>query len=196
MRSLSQLVDDGLDLLAGKRFDPDLIGGHVIDLGAHATRIRALADRLNAERSGRPKQALVLWTAGFSAVTKRGPWVYVARGLVDALSDDAVAFVLAHEMGHHDLRHLSPALIMAGLMGEHQRMEYHADRYGMQLAQKAGFDPKGALEALDPGLWKTEPDDAMADWPEPMRDWVNRFRKSHPPLENRCEALRRLLDQG
>ena len=118
MRSLAQLVDDGLDLLAGRRFDPDLIGGNVIDLGHHRERVTALADRLNAHRSGRPKQAVVLWTSGYSAVTKRGPWVYIARGLVDALSDDAVAFVLAHEMGHHDLRHLSPTVMIAGLLGE------------------------------------------------------------------------------
>ncbi|MCB9679275.1 MAG: M48 family metalloprotease [Alphaproteobacteria bacterium] len=193
MRSLAQLVDDGLDLLAGRRFDPDLIGGNVIDLGHHRERVTALADRLNAHRSGRPKQAVVLWTSGYSAVTKRGPWVYIARGLVDALSDDAVAFVLAHEMGHHDLRHLSPTVMIAGLLGELQRMEYQADRYALDLARRAGFDPKGGLEALDPDFWKAEPDTAMADWPPRLREWVNRFRKSHPPLELRCEALRQAL---
>jgi Zn-dependent protease with chaperone function len=192
MRSLSQLVDDALDLMVGQKFDRELIGGHVIDLGSHADRVRGLADRLNAHRDGRPKQALVLWTSGYSAVTKRGPWVYIARGLVDSLSDDAVAFVIAHEMGHHDLRHLSPTVMIAGLMGELQRMEYQADRYGMELAKRAGFDPRGALEALSPTLWNAEPDESMADWPPRLREWVNRFRKSHPPLESRIEALRAL----
>ncbi|MEZ4320936.1 MAG: M48 family metalloprotease [Myxococcota bacterium] len=190
MPSLAHLLDDALDRIAGQRFDPELVRGNVIDLGGPAHRVRGLADRLNALRDGRPKQAIVLWTTGYSAVTKRGPWVYIARGLVDTLSDDAVAFILAHEMGHHDLRHLSPTVIIAGLMGEMQRMEYQADRYALELARRAGFDPAGALEALSPTLWGSEPDDAMADWPPRLRQWVNRFRKSHPPLEARLEALR------
>lgn len=190
MRSLAQLIDDALDLAAGRRFDRDLIGRDVIDLGAHAERVRAIADQLNTHRSGRPKQALVLWTTGFSALTKRGPWVYIARSLVDKLSDDGVAFVLAHEMAHHDLRHLSPTLMVAGMLGQTQRMEFQADRHGMQLAQRAGFSPDGAFEALSPSLWEEQPVEPET-WGTPqIREWVNRFRKSHPPLQERLEALR------
>ncbi len=193
MLSIADLVEETLDFVAGRSFDPRLVGGNVIDLGPLAERVRDLASRLNAHRDGKPKQALVLWTEGYSAVTKRGPWVYVARGLAEKLDDDALAFVLAHEMGHHDLRHLSPALVAAGMLGEWQRMEFAADRYGFELATRAGFDGSGALTALDPGFWGAEPrvpDDRL---PPKVAAWVDRFRHSHPPLEERCDALRGLL---
>ncbi len=199
MKSLAEYIDDALDAVAGRGFDPHLVQDNVIDLGGQADRIKPIAARLNTVRRGRglaDKHAVVLWTSSYSAVTKRGPWVYIARAIVEKLSDDAIAFVLAHEMAHHDLRHLSPTVVIAGLMGNRQRMELQADRYALELATAAGFAPEGAFEALDPEFWGVDPDEpeAPSDLPPRLAELVDRFRRSHPPLPERLAALRQLRD--
>ena len=49
------------------------------------------------------------------------------------------------------------------------------------------------LEALDPERWpEDEPEDSFvggAAWPPELRTFVDRFRRSHPPLAERREAL-------
>lgn len=197
MRSLAEYIDDALDAVAGHAFDANLVRDNVIDLGGQADRVKPIAAKLNAIRHARgfkSKQALVLWTPGYSAVTKRGPYIYIARAIVEKLSDDAIAFILAHEMGHHDLRHLSPTVVIAGFLGNRQRMEFQADRYGLELAVEAGFDAKGAFEALDPEFWGVEPEEGPAetDLPPTLAELIERFRRSHPPLPERLEALHRV----
>jgi Zn-dependent protease with chaperone function len=197
MRSLAEYIDDALDAVAGRGFDANLVRDNVIDLGGQADRVKPIAAALNAIRGRRgfkAKQALVLWTPGYSAVTKRGPYIYIARAIVEKLSDDAIAFILAHEMGHHDLRHLSPTVVIAGFLGNRQRMEFQADRYGLDLAVEAGFDAKGAFEALDPEFWgvQTEQDATGSDLPPALAELVDRFRRSHPPLPDRLAALRQV----
>lgn len=194
MGTFATITDEAFDRLAGRRFDPRLVGGNVIDTGALAERARGLARRLNSVRSGRPKEPVVLWTSGYSAVTRRGPWVYVARGLASRLSDEALAFVLGHEMAHHDLRHLSMPLVVASVMGHSQRMELMADAYGVQLLHRAGFAAEGALEAFGEDLWVEEPEDTLEGWPEPLAEWLDRFRRSHPPMHVRRDALRVAID--
>lgn len=193
MASLHTVLDDLFDALAGRGFDDALVRDKAIDTGPCARRARALAARLNRARDGKPKEPVVVWSPDYSAITKRGPWVYVARGFAEALSDDALAFVLAHEMAHHDLGHLSPPLVVAGLLGESPRMELHADRQAVRTAIAAGFDPRGALEALSDALWDAEPVDAPP-WPRTLQGWVDRYRTTHPPLDVRRAALLDLIE--
>lgn len=200
MGLLATVVDEALDRLAGRGFDLRLVRGRVIDAGPLADRARGLARRLNAVRSGRPKEPVVVWSVGpgapghgFAAVTRRGPWIYVADALVKRLSDDGLAFVLAHEMAHHDLGHLTPTLMATSLMGHAQRLELMADAEGLRLMRRAGFDPAGALEALSPELWTPEEEP-----PEPPSEglaaWLDRFRRSHPSMRARHDALAALLE--
>lgn len=192
MSLLAAVLDEALDLLSGRGFDPRLVAGRALDTGPIAQRVRGLAARLNAQRTGKPKEPVVLWSFDQAALTRRGPWVYVARSLVQQLSDDALAFVLAHEMGHHDLGHLRPPLVAASrLLGHSQRMELMADAYALALVERAGFDPQGALEALSPELWGTDPADEVPEgW---FAGWVHRHRYSHPPTPLRLQAIERAL---
>lgn len=191
--TVADLVDAALERLAGRGFDPRLVGRSVIDTGPLADRAREVARRLNDVRSGRPKEPVVLWTAPHAAVTRRGPWIYVARPFVDRLSDDALAFVMGHEMGHHDLGHLALTAVAAARMGQSQRMELAADRYGLELAHRAGFRARASLETFAPELWVAEPEPESA-WPEPVEQWLHRFRHTHPPPDVRRAALERLID--
>jgi Zn-dependent protease with chaperone function len=186
-------VQDWLGRIAqvfeGRELDPRLVRGSYVDLGAQADRARAVAARLNAIRKGPPKQPLLLWTTGYLAVTRRGPWVYVSHGFASRLTDDALAFVIGHEMAHHDLGHLSTMYIAAGALGNWQRIELAADRHGLELAVRAGFSRAAALDALDPHWDDEEPADPFADFPPALAEYLNRFRRSHPPVAERRKAL-------
>lgn len=183
-----RLFDTAWDALTGRRFDPRMVRNSVIDTGENYRRAVGIADRLNAVRAGQPKLPVVLWSPNFAAVTLRGPWIYVARGLMERLSDDALAFVLAHEMAHHDLRHLNPALIVASWMGHGPRAELLADAEAFRISTRAGFSRTGGLETFDDALWEDEEGGTEPRWPA----WIERFRTSHPPMDVRRDALRKL----
>lgn len=194
MTVLASWLDRALDRLAGRGFDPRLVGRSVIDTGPLAERAREVARRLNAARTGPPKEPVVLWAGPHAAVTRRGPWIYVSRAFADRLSDDALAFVMGHEMGHHDLGHLALTAVAAARMGQSQRMELLADDYGLMLAHRAGFQVRAALETFAPELWAPE-ERPEPVWPEPMERWLDRFRFSHPSPEVRRAALENRIEE-
>jgi Zn-dependent protease with chaperone function len=177
------------DALAGAEFDPVLVGKSWIELGPQAERARAVAARLNRVRSGPPKQAVLVDAPGYTAVTRRGRWVYVSSGFAQRLSDDGLAFVLAHEMAHHDLGHLTLMYLSAGWLGNRQQIEFAADRLGLELAVKAGFSREGALQVLDPSWDDDLADEPYREWPPALRTYLLRFHRSHPPMSERRAAL-------
>lgn len=189
MSKLRRWLDDLGETLAGREFDANLVGSRYVDLGPQADRARSVAARLNAVRPGPPKDAVVLWNAGFAAVTRKGPWIYVSHVFAQQLSDDGLAFVLGHEMAHHDMGHLGTMYVAAGFLGNRQRIELAADRHGLALATRAGFSPAGAFEVLDPRWEDDAHADPFADWPPAMATYLNRFRLSHPPIVDRRRAL-------
>jgi len=193
---LKDLLEDLRSALLGSGFDSRIVGSNVIDTGPQAARAIGIARRLNAVRDGRPKQPVVLWSQGFSAMTLRGRWVYVARGLAERLSEDGLAFVLAHEMAHHDLDHLTLHMTMAGVLGWKQDMESQADRLAFTLCRTAGFSSRGGLEVTSADLWEDEPEDDLDHWPEGLRDWTQRHRRSHPLMSERHEAIKRWIAQS
>ena len=132
-------------------------------------RIERVQTRLNRCRRGKPPlQATVLWIAPPLAFTLAGTHVYIARSLFERLpTDDATAFVLAHEAAHHDLGHLDlygkwatwlprshATSYIAALLGVFEHHTYGPDReksaddYAVDLATRAGFDPQLAVQAL------------------------------------------------
>jgi Zn-dependent protease with chaperone function len=175
-------------------FDPRLVrGSHVAAAGPEVDRVRRLCARLNRVRPGDPKEAVLLSDSPFAAVTRRGRWIYLRQGFAEQLTDNGLAFVLAHEMAHHDLGHLTPMFLAAGMLGNWQRIELAADREGVRLVRAAGFAPAAALEALDPDLLGEEPPDALAAWFPGLAAAVDRVRRTHPPLAERRQALLRWL---
>ena len=189
-----ELLEDLRVTLTGSGFDSRIVGRNVIDTGPQAERAMGITRRLNAVRAPkRPKQAVVLWNNNFSAVTLRGKWVYVAKGLSERLSDEGLAFVLAHEMAHHDLDHLTVHMTMAGMLGWKQDMEGHADRRAFELMVAAGFDPIGGIEVTHADLWEDEPEDDLSHWPQGLQDWAMRHRRSHPLMSERHEAVKRWI---
>jgi Zn-dependent protease with chaperone function len=70
-------------------------------------RVQRMQERLNQARVGKsPLHTTILAINPPLAFTLAGQHVYLSRRLLERLpTDDAVAFVLAHEAAHHDLGH-------------------------------------------------------------------------------------------
>jgi Zn-dependent protease with chaperone function len=129
---------------------------------------------LNAARApSEPMIGEVLWLSPPIAFTLPGPYVYITRRFIERCTSDApVAFVLAHEIAHHDLGHLKraerwmdsafahlPATLAFIALERLARWLYSrdnelaADAYALDLCRKAGFDLKRYLQWLDIVSW-------------------------------------------
>ncbi len=136
-----------------------------------------------------------------------GGFVYINEGLIDfAQSDDELASVIGHETGHIERRHLltsyskaeilnilfgiasifSPiiyefgSLAEAGLIAKVSREdEIQADRYGLQLMSRAGYDPESMVTMMAHlGVLEDEHNDA-----------VSKYLEDHPDPDARVAHL-------
>jgi len=133
-------------------------------------RVRRVEVRLQAGRpKSRRKVVEIPWLDEFSAFTLTGRYIYISRRIYQLCStDEEVAFVVAHELAHHDLGHLD---IFDGLLGNIKTLpgaallvgvfrilegrvyslekECEADRHGLRLCARAGYRPEACLRLLD-----------------------------------------------
>jgi beta-barrel assembly-enhancing protease len=136
-----------------------------------------------------------------------GGFIYVNEGLVDFVqSDDELASVLGHETGHIERRHLlstyskaeilnilfgiasifSPiiyefgGLAEAGLMAKISREdEIQADRYGLQLMSRAGYDPESMVTMMA----------HLSVMQEEHSDLISKYLEDHPDPTKRVAHL-------
>ena len=133
-------------------------------------RLIEVMRRLNDVRQDRvPLVAHCLRIPGFTAFTVPGRNIYIARQLLERLpSDESTAFVLGHEVAHHDLGHLelfhswldvlpkgNVGLVLASVVWKvaHRlygpERECRADEYAIELCLDAGFGGERCLQAFD-----------------------------------------------
>ena len=181
--------------MLGERADLDvlhhkqIIRGRAVDTGPLAARCLEVVRPLNEVRQPEEaKRPWVVWDLPHAACTVPGPNVYIARGVADRIEhDDALAFVLAHEMAHHDLGHTGGVLgrIPAGMamaaavqnlkrLTFGPRLELDADARALEICLEAGFDRGRCLLALEMFLADDEPP---------------RWFAMHPPIQERLDAL-------
>lgn len=179
-------LGDLLDALANKGGSPrrqaamycDAVGDEffrhvsehlVVDTDWPAEAARRVAGQLNRVRHPKRKLSpVVIWSSRVTAFTLPGTRVYITRELLQRLrTDDALAFILAHEMAHHDLHHLEAheavedlaqfgprAALLAILasstlrLGARPEAELAADRLALDVCLRAGFDRDACLGAL------------------------------------------------
>lgn len=190
----------------------------VIERAGWAPEIAArAAARINAVRAPSPPlEPIVFWFRLAMAFTTDGAYVYLTRRLVERLRfEDSVAFVVAHEMAHHDLGHvaargrftdglLDRALVLARQLARSETRERDADDRALELCERAGYDRARCLQAFDAMLEAsldhrdldgTFGEDDEIDGRDDERDIFTRLakivrRRSHPPLVARRERLR------
>jgi predicted Zn-dependent protease len=166
------------DAALGEQLHRLLTEEYGVETEAWATeRITRVLERLNAVRercpfpgaNPYPLRAEILWVGEMNAFAAPGGWVYITRELLQRFcTDDPVAFVIAHEMAHHDLGHVR---ILSGTLAERLRqhlpedaaalalllwknaqnklsssdLEVAADRYALDLCIAAGYNPYDCL---------------------------------------------------
>lgn len=89
-----------------------------------------------------------------------------------AANDDELAFIVAHELAHAVLEHVTGPAIprqrgartdqITLKRGPHATMEADADRLGLYLLARAGYDPVAAVAVLD----RYSAQDLFAAWPQ------------------------------
>lgn len=143
-----------------------------------------------------------------NAVSLPGGYVYLFRGLIDkAESDDQLAGVIAHEIGHitakHGVKRMQNAytamllqvavitsnnsnvvngtnLALTSLFLEYsQQAEFEADRLSVKYLKKAGYDPSTMADFLK--IMKEEKDK------EPLNKFS--YWKTHPNLSQRISVV-------
>ncbi len=136
-------------------------------------RIVAVCDRKEFVYSIR-----ILAEDEMNAVSLPGGYVYIFRGLMDKIkSDDALAAVIAHEVGHitarHGVKRLQAAYGMMALqlasvaanqpavargvgaayqtvfLAYSRQDEFQADKLSVKYLKAAGYDPNGVVEVLE-----------------------------------------------
>lgn len=141
-----------------------------------------------------------------------GGYIYVFKGLMDALGNDQeLAYVIAHEMGHiaarHHIKRLQAAwganlLILAStqvkdsgdlpvgvsnalvfiLSGFSQQDELQADGLSVTYMKLAGYNPEASITVLDK-LWKFEKKEIRA----------YDYARTHPYIGLRIKSIKQAL---
>jgi Zn-dependent protease with chaperone function len=113
-------------------------------------------------------RAFVIWHSEPTAFTPPGRSIYISRELLSrGLSEAGTAFVLAHEMAHHELGHydvlkrwlvklgdlpgaLAAALIVQGFSRLHRQVEQEteADARAFDLVRRAGYADDAGFEVF------------------------------------------------
>ena len=134
-------------------------------------RVMAALNAVRAPES--PMTGEVLWLKAPMAFTLPGRYCYISRQFIERCASDApAAFVLAHEIAHHDLGHLRhaeawatsaaayaplrfAALVLYGLARRvySREMEFAADARALVHCRMAGFEPRQCLLAFDILAW-------------------------------------------
>ncbi|MBM3250039.1 MAG: septum formation protein Maf [Candidatus Omnitrophica bacterium] len=186
--------------------DP-LISKRVEDIGL---RIAAVCDRKELDY-----HFFVLEEEEVNAVSLPGGYVYINKGLIDKVSsDDELAGVIAHEVGHivarHSIKKLqglqvysilrmliaqAPGSGEAGaaadsaftelLLGYSREDELLADQLGARYSKLAGYDPRGMITFLE----KLQ----QINRRKPLRP--KSYFKTHPYVPDRIRVVKEELDE-
>lgn len=148
-----------------------------------------------------------------NAWTHAGGYIYVTTKLIDFVdTEDELAVVLGHEIGHNENRHVLRNIKRGNLLkdigdmfgvglGEEESMglgnlfgilltpynqpqEHEADKAGLYLAYKAGYDPEKGTDFFE--KLKTHVNDS----------WIQRFIGTHPHPVERVECMREYLHKS
>jgi beta-barrel assembly-enhancing protease len=151
------------------------------------------------ERKDVPYSVKIIKDTQINSFATMGGFVYINEGLIDFVqSDDEFASVIGHETGHIERRHVittnskaeildllfglasmfSPIIYEFGGLGEagllakiERGNELQADRYGLQLMSRAGYDPESMVTMMAHlGVLEDEHSDAVTKYLEDHPD--------------------------
>jgi predicted Zn-dependent protease len=169
----------------------------------------------HVRRQGIPYQFHVVESPSINAFALPGGHIYVLRGMLDFLQNEAeLAAILGHEIGHVDLRHcveryqykrvtrrvgeLGQAIDIARILvllsyGQYQELE--ADAEGARLAVDAGYDPAAAeavfsrLEAPFGEVPRPASTSPVGELNQAMEHALSDYFRSHPRSAERARRI-------
>lgn len=171
--------------------------------------VNAIANKIwnQTARKDVPYNIKIIKAGDINSFATLGGYVYLYEGMIDFVqSDDELAAIIGHETGHIERRHVvtmqskeqalgllfgiasifSPLIynfgnvLEAGLMAKMSRAdEVQADRTGLQLMSRAGYDPQADVSMLQ-HLSTLEDAHASA---------VDRYLQDHPDAKQRVADL-------
>lgn len=193
-------------------------------------RVQRVMNRLLGSRA-RDFTVVIPWIDLVTAFTAPGRYIFFSRRLYErCATDEEVALVLAHEIAHHDLGHIKvfdpwerrlsqiagAELIAFAFHAIERRLygpenECDADRYGLEMCLKAGYDGAKCIEifdtlearALDMGDHDMvygpddESDDELdenAPWTTKAQIWIFQRKRGCLPIRDRRQMLRKSLE--
>lgn len=123
--------------------------GGVLPLAAAEPARRAL-ERVSSDLAGTPLRVFLLNTREPVAYSFPDGSIYLSAGLARALTDDQLAAVIAHELGHllHE-QMLGPPAALRGAADLPADIESAADDLGRRLLIAHGIPPTALADALD-----------------------------------------------
>ncbi len=186
------------------------------------TYVQSVLDRLvekgGVRRPGMKYQVKWIDDGCVNAFAMPGGYLFVTTGMMDFLKSEAeLAMILGHEMAHVELYHCADRisaevrLKKAGLpllegvaalgtqimtQGYQDEQEHEADRWGMQLAARAGYDPAAGarlfkrLPALEGGE-RRAPKRIREEVKATLIEGLEDLFASHPATSRRIESLER-----
>jgi|GEM_PF-656193 len=146
----------------------------------------------------------------YNAFALPGGYVYMFEPLVEFMeTDDKIAGIIAHELGHINARHsvkrlqgvlgINALMLLAAtvsqngqtvaetneaigqlMMAYSRNDEFEADRLSVEYTRAAGFNPQGVLESLL----------SLKKWRKEAKDRKYAYFKSHPYLSERISRVR------
>lgn len=143
----------------------------------------------------------------FNAFAVAGGKTFINSGMLRALDrEDELAFVIAHEIAHNDLKHCVEKIQYAVRAGNihplfadvvgiaydiykrpyTKEIEYAADKRGVELMMAAGYSKQGAISFFRK-LQKFEPTTE-----DPNIQAVNDFISTHPTAQKRIERIEKI----
>lgn len=152
--------------------------------------IRALRDGLSrqfeVQQSYRPRKLEVIVVGDAKNMhawaTRKG--IVITTGMLKFLENDSeIAVILGHEFGHLVRGHFSSSYLAGGFQPSFsQGLELEADRYGLELAHTAGYDPEVGIN-----VWER--------FVEDRKSYADELLLSHPPTSQRIATARKVAAQ-
>jgi beta-barrel assembly-enhancing protease len=216
-------LSDAEEIALGNAIDVEARRG--MTLGTDVATQAYLDAVLSTVAAGRARQSIpyrvaLVRSPEVNAFAVAGGHVYVTEGLLRLSASEAeLAAVIGHEVSHVDLRHcverlqleqaarrVAPeigALARMGYavmqLGFSEEQELEADRGGVRLAGRAGYDPWAVAElfrrmaAAHPDRAREPTHDPVVEAAAVIPEAIGRYLATHPPVDQRIEVVRQAL---
>ena len=215
-RKETYLINTKMEVSLGSDMDRQVQGKYkILDNPSMQARLNRIGDRLAkvSDRQDLTYSFKIIDDKDLNAFAVPGGYIYVHSKLMEMATDDELAGVVAHEIGHiaarHSVKKLQTALgyqiilgVALGLSGQQymgqamdivfnlaslgygRQDELLADKLGVRYTKRAGFDPRGMLTFFEK-LKKEEEGDP---------NYTPTFLRSHPPTDERIERIKKEIE--